>query len=448
MQLVRRQTRYLLLFCLSSLLLSIHLFIERHQSEALIPLYFLAFGCYYFLTISHELSLKEIVYAGSFMRLLMFFGDPALSDDFYRFIWDGRLINQGIHPFLYLPSEIIANYSIPGVDTSLFEKLNSQDYFTIYPSISQLIFYLSTFSGTHEIFWEVLTMRSILFCFDIGSMMILWKLLRLNDMPISKLSLFAFNPLIILELTGNLHFEGVMIFFLLLFVYLYMRKSLYGAAVALAFAISTKVVPLIFIPYVFFKERHGRGILFSLTAGLICVVLAVPLLSATFITHLQKSIMLFINNFEFNASIYFLVRAIGSWLMGYNPIAFVGPLLSLIVFVGISALGYIAGRKIHMSMVATMVLSLTIYLLFSTTVHPWYSLPLLSLAILTKFKYPVLWTALIFISYIGYSADGYGIKSVWLFLEYISLFAFMIYEFNESKKVHSTPVQHIDDDIG
>jgi hypothetical protein len=36
-------------------------------------------------------------------RLLFIFSLPNLSQDFYRFIWDGRLILLGLNPFTNLP---------------------------------------------------------------------------------------------------------------------------------------------------------------------------------------------------------------------------------------------------------------------------------------------------------------------------------------------------------
>ena len=37
-------------------------------------------------------------------RLILLFAEPWLSDDIYRFIWDGYLWQAGINPFTALPS--------------------------------------------------------------------------------------------------------------------------------------------------------------------------------------------------------------------------------------------------------------------------------------------------------------------------------------------------------
>jgi hypothetical protein len=48
-----------------------------------------------------------LIGAALLFRLLLLFAVPALSDDFYRFLWDGRLSLEGINPFLYTPRQLI-----------------------------------------------------------------------------------------------------------------------------------------------------------------------------------------------------------------------------------------------------------------------------------------------------------------------------------------------------
>ena len=38
-------------------------------------------------------------------RLVASLGEPALSDDIYRYVWDGRVQIQGIHPYRYAPDD-------------------------------------------------------------------------------------------------------------------------------------------------------------------------------------------------------------------------------------------------------------------------------------------------------------------------------------------------------
>ena len=75
------------------------------------------------------------------IRLCLLGALPNLSDDFYRFIWDGRSWAAGIHPFAAMPAEVVTQ-NIPGLDQALFEKLNSKQYFTVYPPLAQFVFWI------------------------------------------------------------------------------------------------------------------------------------------------------------------------------------------------------------------------------------------------------------------------------------------------------------------
>src|SRR5260370_13093356 len=44
-----------------------------------------------------------LVFAGIF-RLSIVFAPPYLSDDIYRYVWDGRFQAAGINPYRYIPS--------------------------------------------------------------------------------------------------------------------------------------------------------------------------------------------------------------------------------------------------------------------------------------------------------------------------------------------------------
>ncbi len=77
-------------------------------------------------------------------------------------------------------------------------------------------------------------------------------------------------------------------------------------------------------------------------------------------------------------------------------------------------------------------LALTVFLLLSTTVHPWYIALGVLLSAFIKPKYAILWSCLIILSY-----SKYGLSEAWyywmVFLEYIMLFIYMYIEWKGSK---------------
>ena len=136
------------------------------------------------------------------------------------------------------------------------------------------------------------------------------------------------NPLVILEFTGNLHFEGLVIFFTLVGIYLFEKNKKWGSAVGFGLAIGTKLLPLIYLPFLFLKGLYEKKWLIAILSGVVGLLTLLPLLDETFISAMSESLDLYFRSFEFNASIYFVARAIGYWIYGYNNIALIGPLFN------------------------------------------------------------------------------------------------------------------------
>ena len=71
---------------------------------------------------------------------------------------------------------------------------------------------------------------------------------------------------------------------------------------------------------------------------------------------------------------------------------------------------------------------LTFYLFVSTTVHPWYITFLVLLTVFTEYRFALLWSGLVVLSYFAYSNPDYIEHLGILAFEYIAVFTFMIYE--------------------
>ena len=149
-----------------------------------------------------------------FSRFILVHAPPLLSDDYYRFIWDGLLWHNGINPLLDTPRQLIEQGVIGGDQFDLwFLLMNSKDYHTIYPPLHQLVFYIST--GTPYSIQAGIIMNMLIFLSEIWAIVLLIRLLNHFNKPTYWALIYALNPLIIIELTGNLHFESFMISFLL-----------------------------------------------------------------------------------------------------------------------------------------------------------------------------------------------------------------------------------------
>ncbi|MFY8037179.1 MAG: hypothetical protein ACOVMQ_08430, partial [Cyclobacteriaceae bacterium] len=158
-----------------------------------------------------------------------------------------------------------------------------------------------------------------------------------------------------------------------------------------------------------------------------------PLLNEEIILGFRESIGYYFKKFEFNASIYYLVREWGFWKYGYNIIQTVGWKLALyaalfiFLYIGWDAWKTYRKNELHSLWLAYLVL-LSIYFLFSTVVHPWYVCSLVAFSIFTTWRFAIVWSALIVLTYIGYTPEGYSESLTWVAIEY---FAVVLFAFTE-----------------
>ena len=405
---------------------------EQSDFTLIFLLFLLAFVAYgWLLNTHHQKNLPFLLGVGIIMRLILCFGIPHLSDDVYRFIWDGRLINIGINPFDHLPSYYMGLDQLPsGLDESLFSKLNSPDYFTIYPPVAQGIFAFACWLFPKSILGASIVMKLFLLLSECITILLLPKFLKQLGIAQKQALWYVLNPLVALEVVGNLHFEGAMVCFLLLSLWWISHQKWLLSAIAMALSIASKLLPLLFL--VFFIRRLGwkKALRFFVVTGLTVLLLFAPLLGKAFFEGFGSSLDLYFRRFEFNGSIYYLVRWIGYQIVGYNLIAFAGPILALGTFTGVMGIALKEKGTDWKSFFLPALAAISLYLFFTTTVHPWYTILPLFLCVFTPLRYPVIWTALIVLTYINYSYNPYHENGWIVLLEYSVLFLVIVLEWS------------------
>nr|WP_229720424.1 mannosyltransferase [Winogradskyella helgolandensis] len=375
--------------------------------------------------------------------MLFLFAIPNLSQDFYRFIWDGRMIIEGYNPYLFTPDSFIQNGKFPIPQAQeLYNGMGtlSASHFTNYPPINQLCFTIAAIFSGQNILGSVVVMRVLIIAADIGTLFFGKKLLERLKLPSNRIFWYILNPFIIIELTGNLHFEGVMIFFLVWSLYLLHSGKWKWAAVVLACSISVKLIPLMLLPLFFgwftTKKLNDKtetlGLLKLITFYTMVMAttlfLFLPFFSIDFVTNYSKTVGLWFGNFEFNASMYYLARAIGYAITGYNEIAIIGKILPIIAVLIILGFSFFKQNNSLAKLATSMLLALTCYLFLSTTVHPWYIATLVILSIFTNYKFPLVWSLVIILSYLAYSNTDNS-ENLWIIaLEYSIVFSVFIWE--------------------
>ncbi|TWO33417.1 mannosyltransferase [Seonamhaeicola sediminis] len=435
--------------------------LERTQYVKLISLYTALFGLFYWLQKNYKNNTQLLTTIAFMVRAVFILAIPNLSQDFYRFIWDGRVILEGFNPYLHTVTNFIENGVSPVTQADALYKgmgaLNAS-HFTNYPPINQLCFIIAGLFAGKSILGSVVVLRLIIISADFGTLYFGKKLLKKLKLPVHNIFWYVLNPFIIIELTGNLHFEGVMIFFLVWSLYLLEKGKWPWSAVVFALSISTKLMPLMFLPLVyqwFVKKpfeivqansvnqptrnskdtstllKISKLIGFYTIVGGTTLLLFMPFFSMQFVSNYTETVALWFQKFEFNASIYYLLREIGFYIRGYNEIAVLGIALSLIVFLFTMYRTFYKVNYPMENLLKSMVLVFACYLFLSTTVHPWYLATLLFLSVFTKYKFPLVWSFVIILSYLAYIQTGNANKSENLpviFLEYLTVYGALVWD--------------------
>jgi alpha-1,6-mannosyltransferase len=180
------------------------------------------------------------------LRLMVVIFPPFLSNDIYRYIWDGWVQAAGINPYRYIPADSHLAFLR---DTTVFPNINRADYaHTIYPPAAEMIFFITSSIGRFLAIPPVLAMKLGMLALEgIG----VWAIIRLLDhagLPRARILIYAWNPVPVWEFAGSGHVDAIAICFIALAL-LAVCKGKHGwGAVALAAAALTKFLPIILLP--------------------------------------------------------------------------------------------------------------------------------------------------------------------------------------------------------
>jgi hypothetical protein len=382
---------------------------------------------------------KFLWVAGILFRLVPFLALPNLSQDFYRFIWDGELLLSGQNPYLQTPNDIMAqgDTAIANAQT-LYDGMGSLSarHFSNYPPLNQVFFAIAAFLSGGQLLGAVIVLHLIMLLADLGILHFGRKLLIHFKLDPKWAFWYFLNPLVIVELSGNLHFEGVMLFFFVWALFLLAQGKWAWAALPYAASILVKLVPLLLLPVLFkFLGFKKSAAFYTLTLVLVLVGVA-PFFSESFVNNYQSTVGLWFSNFEFNASLYnFLKWSVTHFtdIKNYELIKTVGSITPWLTLALALAFTFIPKNKTLPQVATSMLWVLTLYYFISTTVHPWYPIFLLVLFPLTRFRYPILWSLTVILSYTAYMGESVTERPLFIVLEYLAVFGFIFYELTQKQ---------------
>ncbi len=213
---------------------------QDHGFIALVLVQGVIYGIAILIVLRHGAT-RKVVIAGlacaALMRLIVLLAPPILSDDVYRYVWDGRVQASGVNPYRYVP----ADPALSGLrDDAIYPHINRKDYATtIYPPGAQAIYLLVT--RVHE---SVSAMKLAMVGFEVAALALLAAMLARAGLPRARILLYALHPLPVWEFAGSGHVDAAMIAAMTLALWLHQRGGRASTGAALAFAAVIKLFPL------------------------------------------------------------------------------------------------------------------------------------------------------------------------------------------------------------
>ncbi|MBL4848047.1 MAG: DUF2029 domain-containing protein [Planctomycetes bacterium] len=219
----------------------------------------------------HLLTL--VVAVGVLARICMLPAPPSLSDDVWRYRWEGRVQAEGVNPYLTPP----ADPTLAGLRDGGWLRVNHPSVPAIYGPPLQLLFRGVAALPGPGVFW----FKLVFLAADLGLLFLLIGGLRRRGLDPLWALVYAWHPLVVLEVAGQGHLEILPVALLAAALELEWRGRARLAAIALGTAIAAKYLPLLLLPTFLllgrsWRERAARLGWVALP-GLVCVL---PFLSA------------------------------------------------------------------------------------------------------------------------------------------------------------------------
>ncbi len=351
-----------------------------------------------------------ILAVAAVLRLLLLPLPPSLSDDIYRYLWDGRVALAGQNPYVLTPDAP----ELAFLRDELWERLPHRDVATVYPPMAMAVFSIAA-----RLPAPVMLLKGVLALLDLVSCALLALLARRLRIPLRRVAWYAWNPLVTLEVAGMGHVDALGVAAVVLTSLLLVtrpRQPLF-AGLAAGAAILAKLVPLVALPT---WARHSRRLRPFLLAALGSVVLVLAPLAVS-AGGMPPGLVRYGLSWEFNGPLYEplwrlleglrapaaieavldLAKARTGWIDFWNriyPFNYPQLLAKGVLAAGLLGVLLLVWRERRLA--PAMGRTFGALVLFSATVYPWYLLWVLPWASLCRQPAWLALSGLLLLSYL------------------------------------------------
>jgi alpha-1,6-mannosyltransferase len=360
-----------------------------------------------------RLSTRTIwAFAVLFRLTLLLTSPPTLSDDVYRYIWDGRLANAGVNPYAYP----VDSAQLDRFDSPLRDLVNhswmASPYLPTAQALSAVVYRIAPHSP--------LAFQGAAIFFDLLTGWLVFDMLGRLGLPRRRVLIYLWNPLVIVEFAHGAHIDSLMIFLMVAGLRLLIApqpergragRLISGSVVALAAATLTKGLPALMLPVVARRWGWRRLLVYIGLVAAVCVPFAVGagwgLTGPLDGEGLFGALRIYTTYWNYNSGLYHWLEvglsgyrttgAVPPEAVGWGPIQASKSITALLLGLILLVVGWrswtyagedgpvqkepgpASGSARNLALLRLAVIPLAAYLLLTTTVHPWYVAPVIPL---------------------------------------------------------------------
>jgi hypothetical protein len=197
-----------------------------------------------------------VLAVGIACRLILLPTAPSLSTDAYRYVWDARVASAGVDPYAYPP----AAPELAGLrDAEIYPRLNHKTWRTVYPPVAETVF-----RAVYRIApGSVLAMKVALGLAELVALAGLALWLRTLGLPLGRLTIYAWNPLVLVEIWGSGHLDALVLLTIVAAGLASARGRDGLAAICLGLGMLVKLYPAVLLLLLPGRRRPGVLALFA-----------------------------------------------------------------------------------------------------------------------------------------------------------------------------------------
>lgn len=398
---------YLRILCLSNL---------KEHVETLIP-WALLLGIFYLISIflaerifpQRSLLIFVFVTAAAF-RLTLFPLYPSLSDDLYRYRWDGKVQQVGYNPYLVRPTDpqfAFLRNEAPGI--------SAPEYAAVYGPVLEEVFWLSV-----SLTDRIVLLKSPFLLFDLGTILLLFRLLPVLGISPLRALVYAWSPLPVVEFAASGHNDALPVFAFVLALLFYEKKQGKLSLAALSCSALAKLYAGFLFPVFLLRTGWKRLWVPVLVAG----VAFAPYLDDW--RSYPDAVSVYMQTWRNNEGLFFFLRQ-------FTATNWAAWRVYLVILA--AAIVYCLVRKLNPARASFLILGTV--LLFSPNVFPWYVTWIVPLLAIYPNPAYLFFTVAVFLSYhvlILYRTTGvWEEQTLFRLLEYVPFYALLVGGFIASR---------------